>query len=194
MIDPDHLTNYERTEAELQEFWLFSIAVAGKPAFRVARQVAAFIAALPWPDKPFRSLRQILATEGYDGLFKRVVDMRCGQQSRIAKAYAQSASLQLERETLDSLMAVYGVGPKTARMFLLHSRKHQHLAVLDTHILKFMRKKGIRTPQTTPTGRRYLQLESKFLRLAAKAGMTPAKYDLAIWRQYATRQSLGQHG
>lgn len=190
MINPDQLTNYRRTEAELQEFWLFSIAVAGKPAFRIARQVAEFIAALPLVGRltPFDGIHHVLATEGYDGLFKRVVDMRCGQQTRITKAFAQSIFLDLRNTTLDNLMEVHGVGPKTARMFLLHSRPRQRLAVLDTHILKFLGKRGIKVPKLTPTGRRYAHLEKRFLALADKAGLSPAKYDLQIWKQYRQPQ------
>jgi thermostable 8-oxoguanine DNA glycosylase len=195
MIDPDKLTNYSRTEVQLQELWLFSIAVAGKPAFRIARQVSLFIRALPGGPLfgdllPFDRLKKILRAEGYDGLFAHVLDARFGQHTRIAKAFAQSVDLDLRAATLDELMTVHGVGPKTARMFLLHSRRNQRLAVLDTHILKFLKTKRIKVPKITPTGRKYLKLETKFLALADKAKVSPAKFDLDIWRGYADRGAL----
>jgi thermostable 8-oxoguanine DNA glycosylase len=188
MVDPDKLTNFSRTDAQLQEFWLFSIAVAGKPAFRIARQVSEFIASLGPYALPFDALRAVVNAEGYVGLHERIIAARFGQHTRITKAFGQSIYLDLRKETLADLMTVHGVGPKTARMFLLHSRRNQRLAVLDTHILKFLKTKRIKVPKLTPTGRKYLQLESRFLALADKAGVTPAKFDLEIWRSYADRR------
>jgi hypothetical protein len=123
MVDPDRLTNYSRTDAQLQELWLFSIAVAGKPAFRIARQVSRFVAALDRTKLPFDGLKKVLAEEGYGSLYHRVLDAKFGQHTRIAKAFSQSINLNLRTATLDELMVVHGVGPKTARMFLLHSRR-----------------------------------------------------------------------
>lgn len=37
MIDPNNFTNYGRTDHELEEMWLFSVAVAGKTAKTQAR-------------------------------------------------------------------------------------------------------------------------------------------------------------
>jgi thermostable 8-oxoguanine DNA glycosylase len=189
MVDPDRLTNYSRTDAQLQELWLFSIAVAGKPAFRIARQVSRFVAALDRTKLPFDGLKKVLAEEGYGSLYHRVLDAKFGQHTRIAKAFSQSINLNLRTATLDELMVVHGVGPKTARMFLLHSRRNQRLAVLDTHILKFLKTKRIKVPKITPTGRKYLDLETRFLALADKARMSPAAYDLEIWRSYADRKA-----
>jgi hypothetical protein len=44
MITPTTITNYNRTEEELEEFLLFSILVAGKGAEQQAKKLDAFLA------------------------------------------------------------------------------------------------------------------------------------------------------
>lgn len=85
---------------------------------------------------------------------------------------------------LEDLEAIPGIGPKTARCFLIHSRPDQQYAGLDTHVLKFLRDKGHEVPASTPTGKKYKELEKVFLQYAAESGMTVADFDLAIWNQY----------
>jgi thermostable 8-oxoguanine DNA glycosylase len=70
-------------------------------------------------------------------------------------------------------------------MFLMHSRKGQQYAALDTHILKYLRARGHDAPLNTPSpGPKYRALESAFLGHAKKAGMSPADFDLSIWNSY----------
>lgn len=94
----------------------------------------------------------------------------------------------LDLVTLDDLESVHGIGPKTARFFLLHSRPDQNLAVLDVHILRWMREQlGVATPKQTPTGKKYRELEAIFLTEAAQRGTTAAQLDLDIWKQYSQK-------
>ncbi len=84
---------------------------------------------------------------------------------------------------------IYGIGMKTSRCFLIHSRKNVQYAGIDTHMLKNLRAHGIEgVPKTTPTSKKlYRRLELEVLRLSKEAGMSPAEYDLNVWNTYAVK-------
>jgi thermostable 8-oxoguanine DNA glycosylase len=48
-----------------------------------------------------------------------------------------------------------------------------------------MRELGYNVPKSTPTKKKYLEIERTFLELADKSGMSIAEFDLAIWNKYA---------
>lgn len=182
MIDPSSVTLFDRTPAQLQEWWLFSIVVAGKQAYRQAKQLDAFLNSLPWPKSalPFDRIRAAMR-KGV--LSEKLRESRLGQYVRIERAFRESVELDVATASIEELERVHGVGPKTARMFVMHSRPNTRLAALDTHILRYMRDRGISTPKSTPTGKKYTDLEQKFLQLADEAGMTPSDFDLKIWNE-----------
>lgn len=185
MIDPAHVTNFERTDAELQEFWLFCILVANKPAYRTARLLERFLERNPG-DTPFEKVCRL----DFHKLWVELEYLRTGQYTRICFAFWGSRNLDLRTASLEQLEDVYGVGPKTARYFLMHTRPDQQFAALDTHILKHLAENGHDVPRTTPpAGRRYREIESAFLSLAAAAGKSPADYDIEIWRSYALKEA-----
>jgi thermostable 8-oxoguanine DNA glycosylase len=83
---------------------------------------------------------------------------------------------------VEELEKIPGLGLKTSRFFLLHSRKDQQVAVLDTHILRWMRSRGWKAPKATPPLKKYKELEVAFLMECVWSGMTPATLDLFIWK------------
>ena len=136
LIDPKDITNYSRTDVELQSFWIFCILVAGKNSDTTARLVTKLLK--DRGDKtPFEFIRSLKLVE----LHEYIKVCKTGQYDRVRKALYFSAKLDLRTCTRDDLMDVYGVGPKTARFFLLHSREFCDEVVLDTHILNWMRVK-----------------------------------------------------
>jgi endonuclease III len=112
-----------------------------------------------------------------------LVANKVGQYGRIERALRESLNLDLRTASVAELMNVFGVGAKSSRFFVLHSRANCDCAVLDVHILRWMRKRGIQTPEQTPSGKKYLELERVFLALAR--GEFPnvpiAQVDLLIW-------------
>jgi len=182
MIDPSDITKYDRTEAELQEFWLFCILAAGKPAFRMARLLDGMLTTLRG-DMPFDKFGQLEYWE-LRGLLQM---WRIGQYRRISEAFQQTFERKPNLFTcsVEDLESIYGVGPKTARFFIVHSRPGQRYAVLDTHVLKHLASLGYKVPKSTPTGANYRRLEKIVLALADGAKMTPADFDLSIWNSYA---------
>lgn len=95
------------------------------------------------------------------------------------------SNINLKTCSVEELEAIPWIGPKTARCFLVHSRKNVKYACLDTHVLHYLRDQGIDAPLSTPTGKKYKYFENIFLRLANEAKMSPAKFDLWIWNNYS---------
>ena len=105
----------------------------------------------------------------------------------------QSLDLDLRTCSLDDLLNVYGVGNKTARFFLLHTRQGCDYAVLDTHILAWLRDNGVEdAPKNTPTNsKKYQELEKKFRYLSRLRYpyLSDAQIDLLIWSDQSNRIS-----
>jgi hypothetical protein len=187
MIDPADVTKFDRTPAELEEWWLFSTVVAGKTATTQARLLDGFLNdnRQSSDESPFAVVRRLVLS---GSLGERLQHSRLGQYRRLLRCWQESLHLDLARAPVEAFEAVHGVGPKTARMFILHSRPDQRLAVLDTHVLKFLRASGATTLEATPSHpTTYRRLELAFLNHADAAGHSPADFDLRVWKTYATR-------
>jgi thermostable 8-oxoguanine DNA glycosylase len=189
MIDPANITNFNRSDSELEEFACFAVLVAGKTAKTVAPRLENFLSnsnhsALRYigrlgPGK----LNRILHEHGF-GCYNQKADtllelsMRVWQDELVLRT---CSTIQLE--------SIKGIGPKTSRFFILHSRANARLAALDTHILKGLRKHlpgYISVPTSTPTSsREYQRLENHFLHICDQRGRTPAELDLEWWRTYS---------
>jgi len=196
MIDPQNITNFERTETQLQEFLLFAICVAGKNASVQAKKLDDFLVLIQGPAWPrgftfypthFDNLHclSLFEIEHY------LKEVKMGQYTRISKAFCELSTQRpfLKGATVQGLERIKGIGPKTARFFILHSFPNARCAVLDTHILKYIRERGIDStaPKTTPSGKRYAELEKKFLDFYDnnyKRFYTLADFDLIIWKYY----------
>lgn len=178
-MDIDQDTRFNRNDAELQAFLLLSICVAGKTAFVQERKLRDFLKpAIDIGREPFNWVRILDAA---DLLEKELRAIKMGQYRRILPAFRGVAQCDPRTVTLDELEAVKGIGPKTSRFFLIHSRQGLNLAVLDTHILAWLREQGVEAPLATPSGRAYKDLEQTFLDFAAQRGQTPADLDKEIW-------------
>lgn len=185
MITPNSITNYNRTEAELEEFLLFAILVAGKSAEQQAKKLEQFLAGCPYSKyTPFQYLEYLIKTSTLTGEMMR---LKLGQYKRLTFAFIGILKFKdrLKEVTIEELESVYGVGCKTARFFVLHSRPAAKVAVLDTHILKWMKALGHNVPKATPTKRNYSIIEKIFLTIAEAKGMSVAELDLQIWKSYA---------
>jgi len=184
LIDPRFVTNYNRDDFDLQLFWLFCLVVAGKTAMTQAKLLDGFLKAnIPqgMPNAtPFQVINNLVST---GELLEALKTSRLGQYTRLERAMRLSLSLKLQTDSVDAFEAIPGVGSKTARFFLLHSRPNQQIAVLDTHVLRHMRNLSLTTQDgTPPKGPKYEVLEQEFIKLAKQANMSIADYDLHIWR------------
>lgn len=203
MIDPTDVTNYERTNEELQEFLLFCISVAGKTASQIKVALERFLekgrAYLSLWDvrkdtkagwSPFFIIQRIDMGGRLD---ECLIQSKLGQHEKLRRAFREiyAASIDLKTCSVQELEMIHGIGPKTSRFFVLHSRKNAKVACLDTHVLKWLAEQGCKVPKGRPVGKEYLRLEQEFLRLAKEMKREPAELDLAIWNEYSKRSGSG---
>lgn len=193
MIDPSKVTNFNRTPEELEEFLLFAIVVAGKSAYQQAEKLDKFLE-YKGDSTPFEYINWLdrLNPDYIDRMLRQV---KMGQYNRIATAFRGVADFfqyhsdnvrfhPLATVPVRILESVKGIGMKTSRFFVMHSRSTAYdYACLDTHILQWLGRKGHNVPKTTPNGQKYLDLEKLFLDYAKEMGMMPATLDLQIWNE-----------
>lgn len=188
MIDPTNITNCNASTPQLQELILFWVCAAGKNGVTAAKCLDNLLQS--WrevmDDKfaiPFDVINYILQNGDLACEMKRF-GIGCYNNKSKTFKYLVYSNLDLKSCGVEDLESIPGIGPKTARCFLIHSRKNQNYAGLDTHILKFLRDKGYDVPKSTPSGKRYAYLEEVFLNLAADSGVSVAEFDLKIWNEY----------
>ena len=193
MIDPSVITVENATDWELEELILFWVCAAGKNGRTAARCLenlmetveghywgpmkAIFMAAYKF-NLPF-----LLRDHGIGCYMSKARSML-----ELAVAVG-SHKLDLRTCSADDLEKIHGIGMKTSRCFIIHSRPGARYAGLDTHILKHLRAAGVENvPKSTPSSKKeYQRLEKEVLRLADKAGLSPADFDLRIWNKYSVK-------
>lgn len=162
-VAPERLTNFNRTQNELELMVTFSVAVAGKTARIMARQIAAFFGN---EANPFDYLEMLYTT----GLLRQCLEKyRIGMYTKMTKfveSLIAAGPLNLKTISVEDLYKLHGIGYKTAKMIVLHSQPNKRMAVIDTHILKFMRDvmhiQGL--PKSSPQSKnRYDILEEELL-------------------------------
>ena len=181
-MDPTEAINYNSSIEELEYFLIFSICVANKGAYRTAKIIDDLLSGC----SPFDRIRFLIETGQLD---KSLREVRTGQYNRIGRALREivEAGLDLRTCSVEDLLKIHGIGNKTARFFILFTRPNQRLASLDTHILKFLQDKGYNVPKSTPSGKKYKEIEELFLKEADKAGRSIAEFDLEIWKSYTRK-------
>jgi thermostable 8-oxoguanine DNA glycosylase len=194
MIDPYNITNYNRTEGELQKFLLFCIVVAGKTAYIQAQKLEEFLISvnerlmLPEHANPFQSL---ISADQNGILFEEIKKAKLGQYKKLFAGfkYISDTKLVLNNTTTEQLELIPGVGMKSSRFFLLHSSKEykDRIAILDTHILKFIKENiDNQAPKSTPTIKvKYKYWEDVFLHWCELNNKNVADFDLEVWKSYA---------
>lgn len=186
MIDPSKVTNYNLDLFGLQEVILWWILAAGKNGATAARCLESFLCSWRRSDQelPFEVVKRVDANSS---LAEEMKTHGIGCYNNKAKSWRHlvNSKINLKTCTIDELESIPGIGPKTARCFLIHSRKDQNYAGLDTHLLKFLRLVGYDAPKSTPNKSKYSYLEKEFLGLVEKSGRTVAQFDLVIWNYYS---------
>lgn len=196
MIDPYQITNFKRSQNELEEFLLFCIVVAGKTAYIQANKLQEFLSSvtkrlsMSENSSPFQVLKK---ADEHGILLEEIQKAKLGQYKKIHAAfeYLTNFHIDLSMTWPYFLEKIPGVGKKTSRFFLLHSdeRYKNRIAILDTHILKFIREKiDDRAPKSTPTNtEKYVYWEDKFLFWCEANNKNVAEFDLEVWKSYARK-------
>lgn len=198
LIDPSNVTNHDQSQSELELFILFWVAVAGKNGHTAARCLSRLLS--DWSreaSKYYRRPSPFAVVRYIDRHADLPAEMKsCGigcynQKARTFQALANSG-LNLKKCTLDELEAIPGIGPKTARCFLLHSRPNQPYAGLDVHVVRFLGDLGYEVRSGTPSGNRYRVLEKAFLAVCDGMKISPAELDLRVWNIYSNGDLEGR--
>lgn len=185
-INPERITDFNRTDAQLENYLLFAIAVAGKKAEPIAKKINTLVET--FDGRPMNRFRSCNADE-IDAIWH---GLDLGPYEKMWRATLGVRNLDLRTCTIADLENVYGIGPKTSRFFILHSRPAQRQVVLDVHVLRWLRQEfGMKTPEGTPNGQRYLDLEAQACDLIAARypDKTFAEIDLNAW---ITMRSKGE--
>jgi thermostable 8-oxoguanine DNA glycosylase len=118
---------------------------------------------------------------------ERIVRYRFARQKA---AYLAEALARLARQSVDdlgdlefrnSLMALPGIGPKTASWITRNWRQSDSVAILDVHICRACRAAGV-FPAVSRPERDYGVLERRFLEFANAIGVRPSVLDNIIWQ------------
>ena len=173
---------------EKEYFLIFSVIVAGRNA-KMAVEKTWRLLEFTWGEEtPFDLIKHYI---DHNTLTQKLKSLKIGQYTRIEKALKDIINLNVETCTLDDLLACHGVGNKTARFFLLNTRKDAEYAVLDTHVLKWLNSlfgNWMSVPKSTPTsGSRYALWEYKAIQAMKKEypERTLAQADFEIWKTFA---------
>ena len=184
-INPQEITDYNRTTAELEFFLLFCMVVAGKKSDIQARKLEQWYDArfYQW-HSPFDYISSL--TLGLRGSLENV---KMGQYGRLVKSFRDAVELGLDltKCSLHDLCQIRGVKFKTANFFLTHSREDYNVPVLDTHVLKFLKAQGVKdVPKATPQDETdYNFFADQFAEIAKAMKMSVADLDLQVWKQYS---------
>ena len=195
MVDPTKITNFDRTHSELEELILFCVCAAGHNAVSSAKALQIFLDRLDHYNdgSPFQKIKYLDRWPNYKDLisnFMKYAGIGCNSWKFKARTFYELATsnLDLKACSLEDLESIHGIGRKTSRFFMLHTRPNMQCAVLDTHILKHMRDKGYDVPKNTPASKKsYALIESQFLKLAHESGQSVADFDLSLWVLYSSR-------
>lgn len=184
-IDPHAITDGYRTDAELEQFLVFCICVAGKTAVIMARKVFNFFDQSGYNGSPFEIIQQMERDQVLSEHLRRHGIGKYGLLEKTLPALA-SAGLDLRTCSTHDLEAFGGIGHKTSRFFIVHSRPIENrYAIIDTHIMKYLRSIGVQVPKTL-TSASYLRLEQSMLDEARRLNKSINTLDLEIWSHYAS--------
>lgn len=201
-VDPTNLP--KRMNRHQLEWWiLFGICVAGKSAKGTEKKLRSLLDEMrdgyahvfsAIPLSPFTLVRWATRTGRLGRLLRK---HKMGKYKLYGKAFRAAIDIDLDNISVESLEKTPGIGPKTARMTAMYGfpATAGEIAVLDTHILKWLRLKGYDAPKSTPqSGRRYLQLEQAFIAEAKKLGKTTRDLDTEIWQSSAVAPVVTDNG
>ena len=213
VTDPTSLTPIpERSQAELEEFAIFAICVAGKTARVVQRQLREFwdvqltdywathtavdpsrmLTDAEWTamqPSPFRLMKRLRMEEIQKALHAAGIGCHTSKGRGIyelSRKACLSGPIDLATCTPAELENIHGIGMKTSRFFIMYTQPGARVAALDTHILRWLREQGVDAPHQSHSGRRYLELEEQFINLVPPE-KSIAEMDLEIWNRYSRK-------
>lgn len=187
MIDPYNITNFNRSNSELEEFLLFCIAVAGKKATNIAKALEIFLNIEINDLSPFEKIKKYIEK---NTLKEYLIKSKIGKYKLLEKSYSLlvNKNFDLKIVSVDDLEKIPGIGKKTSRFFIVHSRKTKEYSILDTHVRKWLSNIGYNISNNW--NKEYEKLEKIFINESKLRNLEIHDLDLKIWSAYSKKQSL----
>lgn len=186
MIDAANITNYNLTDAELETTLMFWVLAAGKNGTRAAEITNKLRSFWDTFSKDISTFHFLMHYD-LESTIDLLKEYKTGCHNHKARTLWQlcRADIDLKSCTAEELEKIYGIGMKTSRCFIIHSRPNAPYAGLDTHMLKHLRSLGYDVPKNTPSSKKlYLTIEKIVLNLAHMEGKSLAQFDLDVWTKY----------
>ena len=178
MIDPMNLKG-----CSPEELAMFAVCVHGKNAKVQAEKFNDILEALQATNSDLRPLSIWMTMDDTEQM-DLLKQYRLGQYSKVAKAWNHLTAVT-PPFTVENLMKVPGIGPKTARFITVYGGTDTERAILDVHVIRWLRKQKLWPyPRAPKNASEYAQGERIFLAQARKLGMTPAELDTKIWQAF----------
>lgn len=191
MINPKEVTNFNRTQSELEEFAIYSILVANNNSDVIAPRLDRFLQSNPTSFTPLNYIFYSFNEESLKTSFRNLGIGKYGQKANGVNNLVEQhiyENLNLSKADTNRLEMVRWIGMKTSRFFVLHSRYGARCAAIDTHILKGLRHylpASIYVPTKVPGNKKeFLRLEGHFIHLADMFGQTCADLDIEWWIRF----------
>lgn len=169
--------------AELQWRLIFSVIVAGKTAAHAYAATGRIFRAKP-PEMAAFAFLQIVASSG-PALGDLLRKARTGNYGKLERAVRELLASKIDLTSCSpaDLESIHGIGPKTARFFVIWTRPTYRCAALDVHVLRWLRANGYPdAPEASPSaGAVYDRYEKAFLAEADKRSLSPRALDYEIW-------------
>lgn len=189
MIDPANITNFNRTNDELEEFAIFSVLVAGKNSNVIAKRIPEVLCIDTMQTFNFTPF-SFLANLGLERTADVLRGAGIAPYNRKARTLTELTNRGFDLRTCSfaDLESVWGISYKTSRMIIVHSRPNVRTVIPDTHI-----RKGINRyfafdplPDHPPRNKKEFQRwENRFLYICDKLEREPASLDLEWWREFS---------
>lgn len=165
-------------------FLLFSVLVAGKSSESIKHKTNALVYDIIGEDEPeslFILIKEKYSDNNFEPFLNVLKKHKTGKYSLLIKFINDVTKnhFNLMSCSIEELESITGIGKKSSRFFMLYNRKDcKDIAVLDTHILKFLSKNGYDVPEQTPSGKKYDEIEKIFVNISKKLIPSISIYDL----------------
>jgi hypothetical protein len=199
-IDAGAYIGYDKSISALQRDLVWQMMSAGKTQKQMGKKAEQFLAALFVTVPHALTIFEAFAALDIDEIRRVMRIPLVGKYQSLGQGFYELGRADLDLRTCEpeDLEKITGVGRKTSRFFLMGSRPGVRYAILDTHVLNFMRSElGIPTPNATPgSSAKYRKLEIAWLAHcdAIGRGADVAAYDLEIWKRYSGYGDAKQRG